>query len=88
MYAQKRAALLNNHTKKIGAGNTFHTLLDMSNISFPGFDSTKSLASAAYRENEQKYYHIAEGKSLYFKDLKEIPDRHIPGEKWEGVGTP
>jgi glucan phosphoethanolaminetransferase (alkaline phosphatase superfamily) len=70
VYPQKRAVLLNNHTKRVGSENPFYTLLDMSNFSFPGFDSTKSIASAAFIESKQKYYDNLKRKAFYFKDLK------------------
>ena len=69
-YPQKRAALENNHLKKVGSENPFYTLLDLSNISFPGFDSTKSMVSPVFRESRQRYYDNFKHRAFSFQDLK------------------
>lgn len=51
------------------AGNIFYTLLDLSALGFNKEDSTKTLASPYFKDNEQKV--LGEnGKVLLFRDIK------------------
>ena len=63
--------ILSSHIKnKIGTENAFYTLLDLANISFPGFDSTKSIAHPSFKDNKQKYYIPNKEKAYYYNELK------------------
>lgn len=54
---------------RIGPENTFYTLLDLSNITFHGFDTTKSVAHVSFRQSDQKFYEDHAGKSFYYSQL-------------------
>jgi glucan phosphoethanolaminetransferase (alkaline phosphatase superfamily) len=56
LYADKRLMLQNHVHEKLGALNVFYSLIDMANISYPGFDSTKSIASPYFQPSIRKYY--------------------------------
>lgn len=56
LYYLKRNWIEANAGKKIGAGNLFHTMLDIANIRVDGFDSTKSFSCPYFLERPQKYY--------------------------------
>jgi len=49
-YRQKSEALISNLSKQIGPQCAFYTFLDMANVSYAGFDSTKSFANKAFIE--------------------------------------
>jgi glucan phosphoethanolaminetransferase (alkaline phosphatase superfamily) len=68
-HTEKVQLLAAHRDKKIGPENTFYTLLDLANISFPGFDSTRSVAGTAFQESTQKYYDDHAGKSFFFSDI-------------------
>ncbi len=55
-YSNKRSSLEANAEKKIGSGNIFHTVLDIADIRFDKFDSTRSFAGSYFVERPQKYY--------------------------------
>jgi glucan phosphoethanolaminetransferase (alkaline phosphatase superfamily) len=68
-HVEKVARLATHRDKKIGPENTFFTLLDLANISFPGFDSTRSIASKAFQESPQKYYDDHAGKAFPYNNF-------------------
>ena len=55
-YSQKQNNLEANIANKIGAENMFYSLIDMANITFSGFDSTRSIAHPYFKPSEQKFY--------------------------------
>lgn len=71
VYPLKRAALINNKNRKVGENDVFYTLLDMANIRFPHFDSTKSLSSTAFIDSQQEYIEQGGETPKFFSDLPE-----------------
>lgn len=69
-YPDKAQSLKANSTKPVSsAGNLFYTLLDLSGVGIKNYDSTKSVASPFFKNNEQKV--VGEnGKVLLFPDIK------------------
>lgn len=69
-FPNKIEQLRNNSNRPVSsAGNVFQTLLDLSALGFSKEDSTKSLASPYFKDNEQKV--LGEnGKVLLFRDIK------------------
>ncbi|WP_224997329.1 phosphoethanolamine transferase [Cesiribacter sp. SM1] len=70
-YPQKHKALIENKDKKVGAENTFYTLLDLANIGIKQDDSTRSLASCSFIEREQKYLSNTDRMPLLYSRLSE-----------------
>ena len=73
VYPEKQQALLANKNRKVGAENTFYTLLDLANLSISKEDPTKSLASPNFIDSQQKYLskEIKKGK-VFSNLLKEL----------------
>jgi glucan phosphoethanolaminetransferase (alkaline phosphatase superfamily) len=73
-FPNKEKSLQANTTRKVSAAdNVFYTVLDMANISFPGFDDTKSLASPSCKDSRQLYYEHKQKKALPFHALMKSP---------------
>lgn len=56
-YSQKVEAIHNNTYNKIASINTFYTLLDMSNISYPNFDQQKSFAHKKFDSLQKRTFY-------------------------------
>jgi len=69
LYPEKTSFLSAHQAKKIGTENAFYTVLDLANISFPGFDLRKSISSAIFQESAQMYYHNLDKKAYHYADL-------------------
>lgn len=70
LYPKKKELLLEHREHKIGAENTFYTLLDLANITYKGFDQTKSIGNLYFQESPQMYYDNLDKKAyLYNKKL-------------------
>jgi len=69
-YADKVELLAAHRDQKIGPENTFFTLLDLANVSFPGFDSTRSIAAPAFHESNQRYYYNRFNHAYDYSGLK------------------
>jgi glucan phosphoethanolaminetransferase (alkaline phosphatase superfamily) len=65
IYGEKIKSLTDNSMKKVGTENMFYTITDLANITFTGYDSTKSLASPFFRPSEQKFYGDEKRAQLY-----------------------
>ena len=68
-FREKHENLLKNKSRKVGTENIFHTGVDMANLRFAQFDSTKSLASGNFQPSDQKFY--ADGQQA--RTLSQIP---------------
>lgn len=68
-YPLKRNALLINQNKKIGENDVFYTLLDMAGITYPEFDSTKSIASKSFKDDPQEYIEPDDKKTYFYSNL-------------------
>jgi glucan phosphoethanolaminetransferase (alkaline phosphatase superfamily) len=55
-FPEKTSVLKSHLGHKIGTENCFYTLLDLANVSFPGFDKTKSIADSSFKESRQLFY--------------------------------
>jgi len=69
-YPEKVQRLRENKDRAISsAGNLFHTMLDISGIGFRMEDSTRSIASPAFKDNEQKI--VGENRAvLSFREIR------------------
>lgn len=67
-YPTKRLQLEQNLAKKIGAENIFYTLVDLGNLTFPEFDSTKSISSPYFQPSLQKFYND-ENRAVLYSDI-------------------
>ncbi len=56
-------------SQKISNDNVFHTLLDLSNISFPKFDYSKSLCDSSFHGSQQIIYYN-ESTTITLEELK------------------
>lgn len=71
LFTEKVDQLLKHREQKIGPENTFYTILDLADISFKGFDSTRSIVNNSFKESLQKYYdNSAKGARYYNKLIK------------------
>jgi len=70
LYQEKTSFLKAHQAKKIGTENAFYTVLDLANISFPGFNPDKSISSPTFRESAQLYYHNLDKKTYSYSELK------------------
>lgn len=68
MFPQKWRYLEGNARCKVGAGNLFHTLIDVANLRMAAFDSTRSLAHPAYTARAQKFFDD-EKKARHFEQI-------------------
>ncbi len=80
LFPGKKASLLNHIQNKIGTENTFYTLLDMANISFPGFDSTKSIANPSFKDSKQRVYLRNKNEGYSYEQFEEEYDRTYNSE--------
>lgn len=69
LYKEKTRFLNKNRDQPIGTENIFYTLLDMANVSFIGFDSTKSISHPSFEANRQSYYDNNKQVSRRYTDL-------------------
>jgi len=69
LYQEKTRLLKELQAQKIGTENAFYTVLDLANISFPGFDTRKSIAHPTFKESAQVYYHNLDRKSYFYSGL-------------------
>lgn len=74
VYLQKQNNLEANVANKIGAENMFYSLIDMANITFSGFDSTRSIAHTYFQPSEQKFY--GDDKHANFFSEIQVVDRN------------
>lgn len=65
-YSSKKNTLLANRDRKIGENDIFYTLLDLSNVTYPGFDSTKSISSQHFQDSRQEYIEQGDKQVKYF----------------------
>lgn len=56
MFRQKWTHLEGNTRSKVGAGNLFHTLIDLANLRMAAFDSTRSMAHPSFVAGAQKFF--------------------------------
>lgn len=68
-YKWKRQNLLKNKNRRLGENDIFYTLLNMSNISFPQFDSTNSISSSAFHDSKQEYIEQGASGIHYYSKL-------------------
>jgi glucan phosphoethanolaminetransferase (alkaline phosphatase superfamily) len=64
-FPEKCKNLLKNTSRKVGTENIFYTGVDMANLRFPQFDSTKSLASADFQPSRQTFYGDGQESRLF-----------------------
>lgn len=69
-YQDKLDFLKQHCNQKIGPENTFYTLLDLANISFKGYDSSKSIANSAFKQSLQLYYDNEQKRAFPYDALK------------------
>jgi len=69
IYKEKTKLLKEHQVKKISTENAFYTVLDLANISFPGFNKRKSICSPVLEQSAQMYYHNLDKKAYYYSDL-------------------
>jgi glucan phosphoethanolaminetransferase (alkaline phosphatase superfamily) len=69
IYPSKISALLSHQDSKIGENDIFYTLLNLANITFPGFDSTKSISSNAFKDSRQEYIEQGDNHPKYYSKL-------------------
>ncbi len=81
MFSEKKASLISHIQNKIGTENTFYTLLDIANISFPGFDSTKSIANPFFKDSKQRFYFRFKNEGYNYEQLKEEYNRSHNSER-------
>ncbi|WP_117883390.1 phosphoethanolamine transferase [Aureibaculum luteum] len=63
-YTQKVADLKRNQHLKISSINTFNTLLDMANISYPLEKKQQSFADSTFNKNQNRYLYNTNGKVI------------------------
>ena len=68
LYLEKTKLLAAHQAKKISTENAFYTVLDLANISFPGFDLHKSISSSYFKESAQMYYHNLDKKTYSYSE--------------------